>query len=86
MTGLKYECEKNLASSLTFKTVIGRLIFAEKQKAEELKSTCIEFITKNNLKVMPSNDFKMLIRDHPELAFEVICYLTTSLGKLQLNN
>ena len=77
LEGLKFMCEEALSKTLTAETVIDVLVMADTHNAQNLKQSCLMFITKNitdvkkssawteeKLKSAANKDLKMEVMEH----------------------
>ena len=68
---LKSICEDHLCSNLQISDAIENLIFGDFHQANKLKRTALKVIARNLIKVVKTEEYQNLFKDHPSLAAEI---------------
>ena len=68
---LKADVTKFLRSRLTNDTVLSTVLAAQSYNAPELKSAAIEFIVKNKLEEKSLAEWKLALKGHEDLLFDI---------------
>ena len=71
LESLKEICEHSLANNLTIETVANTLILADVHNSKQLKSRCVQFITKHSTKVMATEGWIKMATTRLELLLEL---------------
>ena len=76
---LKGSCEEMLISKLDVENCIEMLLLAEMHQATNLKTTAVEFFTKN-IRKFDAIDWKFALKNQPTLVMEIMeCLLKTKI-------
>jgi len=81
LTHLKELCVASLCSNINCSNVLDMLVLAEVYDEPTLRSLSLEFTTKNSKKILDLSDWKLKLKNHPELFAEMYESLAKSLEK-----
>ena len=74
---LKTYCDPKLITTLTINSVARLVLRADRHSAQDLKKSCIKFISDNTKEVMATEEWKELMRTETDFGIELLADLTT---------
>ena len=83
MESLKTFCANHISLNITTENAAKALILADMNRASQLKTVCIEFITDHPSEVFATDDWKEISRNRAYLAIDILQIMTSKLYVLK---